>query len=259
VFRFHFVSLYSTSYHHFGDTKTWYGIAASDAEKFEQAMIRKFKSERGPNDTLDDETIKLLWSKTLMVKPEFFVQQGVKLVRAKQTPGSFIVTFPKAYHSGFSAGYNLTEAVNFALDDWYRYGFEAAQRYSKLKRTPILDHDRILFQAVKTQYQNNGQNYTALSSEIRTDFERMVNDDRNAHNSLPTGVQTELIITQKDDDTKLCGYCQRACFVSYYTCSCSGTPTYSCPEHWEIICKCKESKKYLVRDDVRLLIDEIKL
>ena len=33
-------------------------------------------------------------------------------------PGQFIVTFSGAFHSGFNWGYNLAEAVNFAIPDW---------------------------------------------------------------------------------------------------------------------------------------------
>ena len=49
-----------------------------------------------------------------------------------QHEGEFIVTFPKAYHSGFSLGWNAAEAANFAVMDWLPYGFEAVESYAKV-------------------------------------------------------------------------------------------------------------------------------
>ena len=57
---------------------------------------------------------------------------GVKVVHTVQHEGEFIVTFPKAYHSGFSLGWNAAEAANFAVMDWLPYGFEAAEAYAKV-------------------------------------------------------------------------------------------------------------------------------
>ena len=57
---------------------------------------------------------------------------GVKVVHTVQHEGEFIVTFPKAYHSGFSLGWNAAEAANFAVMDWLPYGFEAVESYAKV-------------------------------------------------------------------------------------------------------------------------------
>lgn len=47
-----------------------------------------------------------------MVDPLEAIAAGVQVFRIKQTLGSFVVTFPKAYHAGFSHGFNVGEAVN---------------------------------------------------------------------------------------------------------------------------------------------------
>lgn len=48
------------------------------------------------------------------------VYSSVKVYRTNQCAGEFVVTFPRAYHSGFNQGYNFAEAVNFCTADWVR-------------------------------------------------------------------------------------------------------------------------------------------
>lgn len=44
----------------------------------------------------------------------------VPVFQLKQHAGEFVVTFPMAYHAGFSYGFNIGEAVNFAVRGWGR-------------------------------------------------------------------------------------------------------------------------------------------
>lgn len=52
---------------------------------------------------------------------------GVQVCRTVQEAGDFVVTFPRAYHSGFSHGFNIAEAVNFSPLDWAVFGQQCVQ------------------------------------------------------------------------------------------------------------------------------------
>ena len=54
---------------------------------------------------------------------------GVELLHTVQHAGEFIVTFPAAFHSGFSHGYNCAEAVNIGDAEWLAYGRSAVESY----------------------------------------------------------------------------------------------------------------------------------
>ena len=69
---------------------------------------------------------------------------GIAVRRVVQAPGEFVITFPRAYHGGFSNGFCVGEAVNFSIGDWFPFGLEAAQRYRRLGRLPVLAHDELL-------------------------------------------------------------------------------------------------------------------
>ena len=66
------------------------------------------------------------------------------LTPAKQEPGEFVVTFPGAYHAGFSTGLNCGEAVNFAPPDWLRFGAAAAERLRAFRKPPLLSYEWLL-------------------------------------------------------------------------------------------------------------------
>ncbi len=55
-----------------------------------------------------------------------------------------MVTFPGAYHGGFSCGLNCGEAVNFAPADWLRFGAASAARYHAFRKPSLLSYEWLL-------------------------------------------------------------------------------------------------------------------
>ncbi len=75
---------------------------------------------------------------------------GVPVCRAVQAPGEFIITFPRAYHAGFSNGFCVGEAANFAMGNWFQFGAEACQRYCRLQHPIMFSQEFLLCEEAKT-------------------------------------------------------------------------------------------------------------
>lgn len=69
--------------------------------------------------------------------------------RLVHRPGSFVITFPNAYHAGFNAGFNCAEAVNFAPPDWIPYGSQVLQKYRSQGKPLTISHDQLLVTLVQ--------------------------------------------------------------------------------------------------------------
>jgi histone demethylase JARID1 len=93
---------------HQGAPKTWYGVPGGDAEKFESVM-------RGTVHSLFKKEPDLHMKLVTMLSPSWLVASRVPVYHLLQHPGEFVVTYPKAYHAGFSHGWNLAEAVNLVF------------------------------------------------------------------------------------------------------------------------------------------------
>lgn len=117
--------LYSINYHHTGAPKTWYGIPSSGARRFEMLL-----HDCAPTRFKEDPD--LVHQLVAMLSPGLIMSKNIPVVHALQSPGDIIVTFPRAYHAGFSHGWNCAEACNFALLDWVPAGRAAIERYSKV-------------------------------------------------------------------------------------------------------------------------------
>lgn len=88
-----------------------------------------------------------------------------------QEEGSFIVTFPGAYHCGFNTGLNCAEAVNFAPPDWLRFAAASAERYRAFNKPPVISQEELLICAAK---ENPG---TETAKYAERELDRLIQEE----------------------------------------------------------------------------------
>ncbi|KAM1484615.1 hypothetical protein ACFXTO_036650 [Malus domestica] len=93
---------------------------------------------------LFEEQPDLLNELVTQLSPTVLKSEGVPVHRAVQHSGEFVLTFPRACHSGFNCGFNCAEAVNLALVDWLEHGQNAVELYSEQCRKTAISHDKLL-------------------------------------------------------------------------------------------------------------------
>lgn len=132
---------HSLNYMHMGAGKTWYGVPRDAAVAFED-VIRDHGYGGEINPIV---TFATLGEKTTIISPEVLLKAGVPCCRLVQNAGEFVVTFPRAYHSGFSHGFNCGEAANIATPGWLRVARDAAIRRASINCAPMVSHSQLLY------------------------------------------------------------------------------------------------------------------
>ncbi|KAL4114694.1 hypothetical protein PRIC2_014150 [Phytophthora ramorum] len=237
----------SINYQHMGAKKRWYGIPSSDAEKFVAAM-RMHVPERFR------ENPDLLLHLTTMVPPSILQDRGVKVFTLVQEPGDIILTFPKAYHSGFSEGFNCNEAVNFVLPNWIDFGRECVEMYRTYGRLSIFSHDRFVFHFGSTQ---NLDEYSVKNCEmLLKELRRLFHEERGYKKAfLADGLENveelsgDVMLDEQSmevDDVRQCFLCKHNVFFSGVICSCNPN-RLACLRHTKEMCSCSMQKRTLLQ------------
>lgn len=82
-----------------------------------------------------------------MIDPLELIDYGIKVYKAYQRPREYILTLFNAYHSGFSQGYNVGEAVNVVSADSLAI-MRKAQIYNlisqKNHKPPVICYDWVV-------------------------------------------------------------------------------------------------------------------
>ncbi|KAF9303124.1 hypothetical protein BGZ74_004319 [Mortierella antarctica] len=201
---------YSINYMHWGDTKTWYGIPASDALKFENTMKQAVPE-------LFEQQPDLLFQLVTMLSPERLVANGVKVLALDQRPGQFVVTFPQAYHAGFNHGFNFAEAVNFAPPDWCQFGLECVKRYKEHKKQPVFSHDELI---ITTALDDTS---IATAQWLHGEMDNLLDRELSCRQSIQKQYPQISVVTVESDrseDEVQCQYCNAYIYLSQILCDC---------------------------------------
>uniref|UniRef100_A0A8D0AR96 [histone H3]-trimethyl-L-lysine(4) demethylase n=1 Tax=Sander lucioperca TaxID=283035 RepID=A0A8D0AR96_SANLU len=227
---------YSINFLHWGEPKTWYGVPASAAEKLE-AVMKKLAPE------LFDSQPDLLHQLVTIMNPNVLMEHGVPVYRTNQCAGEFVVTFPRAYHSGFNQGYNFAEAVNFCTADWLPMGRQCVAHYRRLHRYCVFSHEELLCKMAADP--------DSLDVELAAAVFKEMGEMMEEETKLRQAVQEMGVLSSEQevfellpDDERQCHKCKTTCFLSALTCSCS-PDRLVCLTHAADLCDCPLGSKCL--------------
>ncbi|XP_074179523.1 lysine-specific demethylase 5D-like isoform X3 [Rhinolophus sinicus] len=236
---------YSINYLHWGEPKTWYGVPSLAAEHLEEVMKRL-------TPELFDSQPDLLHQLVTLMNPNTLMSHGVPVVRTNQCAGEFVITFPRAYHSGFNQGYNFAEAVNFCTADWLPAGRQCIEHYRRLRRYCVFSHEELICKMAAFPERLDLNLAVAVHKEMFI----MVQEERRLRKALLEKGITEAereAFELLPDDERQCIKCKTTCFLSALAC-------YDCPDglvclsHINDLCKCSSSRQYL---RYRYTLDEL--
>lgn len=254
--------LYSLNYMHWGAPKMWYGVPATHAVKLEEAMRKHLPD-------LFEEQPDLLHKLVTQLSPSILKSEGVPVYRCIQNAGEFVLTFPRAYHSGFNSGFNCAEAVNVAPVDWLPHGQIAVELYREQGRKTSVSHDKLLLgaarEAVRAHWELNllkkntpdnlrwkdacgRDGILAKAFKTRVEMEQVRRE--------PIGKISRAVKMENTFDATTERECTKCFFdlhLSAAGCRCS-PDKYTCLNHAEHLCSCAWGSRFsLFRYDINEL------
>ncbi|CAN6333462.1 unnamed protein product [Urochloa humidicola] len=241
--------LYSLNYMHFGEPKVWYGVPGGEAVKLEESMRKNLPK-------LFEEQPDLLHELVTQLSPSVLKSEGVSVYRAVQKPGEFVLTLPRAYHSGFNSGFNCAEAVNVAPVDWLHHGQYAVELYREQHRKTSISHDKLLLKTAKEVVKQLWMNLFScnigvgkygwlntcgkdgvLTSAVKTRV-KMEGAAREANGIL----KSKKMDKNYDSTDRECFSCFYDLHLSAVSCECSPN-RFACLNHTNILCSCEMDRK----------------
>uniref|UniRef100_H2RKM7 [histone H3]-trimethyl-L-lysine(4) demethylase n=1 Tax=Takifugu rubripes TaxID=31033 RepID=H2RKM7_TAKRU len=236
---------YSINYLHWGEPKTWYGVPSVAAERLEDVM-KKLTPE------LFEFQPDLLHQLVTIMNPNILMAHGVPVVRTNQCAGEFVITFPRAYHSGFNQGYNFAEAVNFCTADWLPIGRSCIEHYRRLRRYCVFSHEELTCKMAASPEKLD----LNLAAATHREMFIIVQEERKLRKALMERGISEAereAFELLPDDERQCDKCKTTCFLSALACS-NCSERLVCLYHTQDLCNCPTDKLYL---RYRYTLDEL--
>uniref|UniRef100_A0A672SZ52 [histone H3]-trimethyl-L-lysine(4) demethylase n=1 Tax=Sinocyclocheilus grahami TaxID=75366 RepID=A0A672SZ52_SINGR len=220
---------YSINYLHWGEPKTWYGAPGYAAEQLENVM-------KSLAPELFESQPDLLHQLVTIMNPNVLMEHGVPIYRTNQCAGEFVITFPRAYHSGFNQGFNFAEAVNFCTADWMPLGRQCIQHYRSLNRYCVFSHDEMTCNIASKADSLELE----LASAVQKDMCAMILEEKMLREKVyKLGVwhSQQVDYDLLPDEERQCAKCRTTCYLSAITCPCSPDQLV-CLYHIEDLCSC---------------------
>lgn len=191
-----------------GGGKVWYGVPPGEGALMFEASLRTavpelFRAQPG-----------LQYELVTMVSPVELRARGTSVCRTVQRPGEFILTFPQAFHGGFSLGYNVAEAVNFFTPEcfpWMRAGVRNAHVY---RRSPVFCYVEFMVQLGARLGVHSDLSASDVE-QIAEELERIERKAQSDRSKLITGLwgQYELV-SERFKPGEICSRCEQHCTLS---------------------------------------------
>ncbi|KAK3026690.1 hypothetical protein RJ639_041537 [Escallonia herrerae] len=242
--------LYSINYHHCGAAKTWYGIPGHSALDFEKVVREHVYTHDILSTDGEDGAFDVLLGKTTLFPPNILSEHDVPVYRAVQNPGEFIITFPRAYHAGFS------HAVNFAIGDWFPLGSIASCRYALLNRMPLLPLEELLCKegmllckSLELEDQDCSSAELITHQNIKVSFVDLMRFQHRARWCLMKS-RAYSGVSANSHGTILCSDCKRDCYVAFLNCNCYLHPLCLRHDAKSLDLPCGGSRTLFVREDI---------
>lgn len=239
--------LSSINYQHTGAPRTWYGVPGTATELLEKAFQDNVPLAFKGREELTQMLI-------TMLSPRALRAAGVDVYRVLQTPGSFVVTFPKAFHGGFSHGTNAAEAVNFALPSWIPFGRDCSVRDARFQRNSVFAYDKLICSLVNERTLA-GRVWERHAELLANELQRMADTERSNRDAIRTdGAKFEVAmpaeiyragVEEEDDDLRKCVICKQTLYLSAFICECKQTEAV-CSGHFRHLCDCSNTRKCYV-------------
>ncbi len=240
----------SINFLHKGSPKVWYGVAPGESAALERVMKANMPLlfHREPD---------LMQKLVTMLDPATLMAHGVRVYKAVQEEGSFVVTFPRGYHCGFNTGYNVAEAVNFAYDEWFPFGRTCVRRYRELGRQSVFPHEWLLLSYLRQVGIHRAS--PVLKKEFDLMWEQQARLRRRARKAgivrrvLMADTKVDSDLADMPTDLHACRKCRHQCYLSYVTCP--HTTEVVCLNHLKYLCSCSPHQKVMhirAKDGLRL-------